>query len=397
MKDFEPTRERRSGRERRLLRFRRGAARGHDPERRVLDDRRIGEERRASIDDDDGLSLGRRLRQPRTILSLAIPIVLLVLIFRVFLNIDVNELIDGVGRSNKLVILAAFIVFYAGFPLRGLRWALLLRGTGIRLRTRDPTEIIFLSWLVNCLVPAKLGDLYRAYLLKINSTVSLSRTVGTVFIERILDLFAIAALGLAAGFWSFRTGLPGEIQIVAAIGVGVMLLLALGLLTLRNFGRRIIVRLPLPHRALELYDRFEEGVFGAIGLRALPRLVVITGLIWGTESLRLYLVVQALNFPGVSLGLSGAVFVALIGSLLTAVPLAPAGLGVVELGVGGVLVAAYHVSAPQAATIVLVDRVISVLSIIVLGSIAYWLSPKRRGAGLSDGPAEAAAGAAGSA
>jgi uncharacterized protein (TIRG00374 family) len=397
MKDFEPTRERRSGRERRLLRFRRTAARGHDPERRVLDDRRIGEERRASIDDDDGLSLGRRLRQPRTILSLAIPIVLLVLIFRVFLNIDVNELIDGVGRSNKLVILAAFIVFYAGFPLRGLRWALLLRGTGIRLRTRDATEIIFLSWLVNCLVPAKLGDLYRAYLLKINSTVSLSRTVGTVFIERILDLFAIAALGLAAGFWSFRTGLPDEIQIVAAIGVGVMLLLALGLLTLRNFGRRIIVRLPLPHRALELYDRFEEGVFGAIGLRALPRLVVITGLIWGTESLRLYLVVQALNFPGVSLGLSGAVFVALIGSLLTAVPLAPAGLGVVELGVGGVLVAAYHVSAPQAATIVLVDRVISVLSIIVLGSIAYWLSPKRRGAGLSDGPAEAAAGAAGSA
>jgi uncharacterized protein (TIRG00374 family) len=250
---------------------------------------------------------------------------------------------------------------------------------------------------VNCLVPAKLGDLYRAYLLKINSTVSLSRTVGTVFIERILDLFAIAALGLAAGFWSFRTGLPAEIQVVAAIGVAVMLLLALGLLTLRNFGRRVLLRLPLPHRALELYDRFEEGVFGAVGLRALPRLIVITGLIWATESLRLYLVVQALAFPGVQLGLSGAVFVALIGSLLTAVPLAPAGLGVVELGVGGVLVAAYHVSAPQAATIVLVDRVISVLSIIVLGSIAYWLSPKRRGAGLSSEASEARAGAAESA
>jgi uncharacterized protein (TIRG00374 family) len=221
--------------------------------------------------------------------------------------------------------------------------------------------------------------------------------VGTVFIERILDLFAIAALGLAAGFWSFRNGLPAEIQVVAAIGVAVMLLLALGLLTLRNFGRRVLLRLPLPARALELYDRFEEGVFGAVGLRALPRLIVVTGLIWATESLRLYLVVQALAFPGVQLGLSGAVFVALIGSLLTAVPLAPAGLGVVELGVGGVLVAAYGVSAPQAATIVLVDRVISVLSIIVLGSIAYWISPKRRGAGLTRDPSEAPAGAAGSA
>ncbi len=400
MSEGRPVRDRRSGRERRLFRIRRQTFGIHEPERRVLEDRRAGEDRRAAAEESEQLSLGRRLRQPRTILSLAVPLILLVLIFRVFLNIDVNELIDGVSRSNKLLILAAFVVFYAGFPLRGLRWSRLLRGTGIRLRTRDATEIIFLSWLVNCLVPAKLGDIYRAYLLKINSTVSLSRTVGTVFIERILDLFAIAALGLAAGFWSFRDGLPTAIQFVAAVGVGVILLLALGLLTLRNFGRRIIVRLPLPHRAIELYDRFEEGVFGAIGLRALPRLVVITGMIWATEALRLYLVVQALNFPGVSLGLSGAVFVALIGSLLTAVPLAPAGLGVVELGVVGVLVAGYHVTLGQATTIALVDRVISVLSIIVLGSIAYWFSPKRRGLGLSSDPTDpsgAAAGAPGSA
>ena len=352
-------------------------------ERRSGEVRRTGTERRATdTASADALSLGRRLRQRRTIVSLVLPLILLFLIFRVALNVDVNELLDGIGRSNKLLILAGFIVFYAGFPLRGFRWALLLRGTGFRLKTRDATEIIFLSWLVNCLVPAKLGDIYRAYLLKINSPVSLSRTVGTVFIERILDLFAIAILGLAAGFWSFRDGLPGEIQVVAAIGVGVIVALALGLLTLRNFGRRILVRLPLPHRAIELYDRFEEGVFGAVGLRALPGLVIITGFIWATEALRLYFVVQALNFPGVQLGLSGAVFVALIGSLLTAVPLAPAGLGVVELGVAGVLVAAYHVTLPQATTIVLVDRTISVFSIIVLGSIAYWFSPKRRGLGV---------------
>ena len=42
-------------------------------------------------------------------------------------------------------------------------------------------------------------------------------------------------------------------------------------------------------------------------LRALPGLVIITGFIWATEALRLYFVVQALNFPGVQLGLSGAV------------------------------------------------------------------------------------------
>ena len=336
------------------------------------------------------VSLGARLRQPRTILSIVVPLVLVVLVFRLALNIDVNELIDGVSRSNKLLLLAAFAVFYLGFPLRGLRWTLLLRGSGYRIPVRDGTEILFLSWLVNCLVPAKLGDVYRAYLLKLNSPVSLSRTFGTVFIERFLDLFGIAILGLAAGFWSFRNGFPPEIQFVVALGIGVVVVLAALLFTLRNFGRRILERLPLPVRVLELYDRFEEGVFGAIAARSLPPLLVLTGTIWATEGFRLWLVVLALDFPGVQLGISGAFFVALIGSLLTAVPLSPAGLGAVELGVVGVLTLAYGIDAQQAATIVIVDRLISVFSIVVIGSIAYLLSGKRRGEGLSR-PIEAAA------
>jgi uncharacterized protein (TIRG00374 family) len=150
---------------------------------------------------------------------------------------------------------------------------------------------------------------------------------------------------------------------------------------MRNFGRRILDRLPLPAQVVELYDRFEEGVFGSIGVRHLPRLAFVTGLVWATESLRLYLVVQALAFPGVSLGLSGAVFVALIGSLLTAVPLSPAGLGIVEAGLVSVLTVAYGVPLPEATAIALLDRVISVFSIIVLGSIAYVLSAKPRGGG----------------
>jgi uncharacterized protein (TIRG00374 family) len=70
-------------------------------------------------------------------------------------------------------------------------------GAGYKVKVKDGTEILFLSWLVNCIVPAKLGDLYRAYLLKLNSPVSATKTLGTVFMERILDLIAIAALGRA--------------------------------------------------------------------------------------------------------------------------------------------------------------------------------------------------------
>ncbi len=333
------------------------------------------------VPDAEQMSIARRLRQPRTIISIVIPL-LIIFGFVVINGKSLGRVPGLVLGANPLLILAAFAVFYAGFPLRGLRWATLLRGTGLRIGIKDSTEIILLSWLVNCVVPAKLGDVYRAYLLKINSTASLSRTFGTVFIERVLDLFAIAILGLAAGYWSFRSGLPPAIQVVFGIGVVVVVLLAAGLLTMRNFGRRIIVALPfLPHQVLDLYDRFEEGVFGALRFRQLPALSALTGTIWMTEALRLYLVVLALGFDDVSLGLSGAVFVALIGSLLTAVPLSPAGLGIVEAGVVGVLTVAYGVPLPEATAIALLDRVISVFSVIVVGSIAYLLSKKPRGMG----------------
>ncbi|MGK2849964.1 MAG: lysylphosphatidylglycerol synthase transmembrane domain-containing protein [Candidatus Limnocylindrales bacterium] len=331
--------------------------------------------------DAEQMSIARRLRQPRTIISIAVPLV----VIAVFVGINGEQLQKVPGLilgMNPLLALAAFVIFYAGFPLRGLRWAVLLRGTGLRIPAKDSTEIIFLSWLVNCVVPAKLGDVYRAYLLKINSTASLSRTFGTVFIERVLDLFAIAILGLAAGYWSFRDGLPPAIQVVFGIGVVVVALLAFGLFTMRNFGRRIITALRfLPHQIMEFYERFEQGVFGAMAVRSLPILALLTGLIWLTEGLRLYFVVQALGFGDVSLGLSGAVFVALIGSLLTAVPLSPAGLGIVEAGVVGVLTVAYGVPLPEATAIALLDRVISVFSIIVLGSVAYAVSSKPRGMG----------------
>lgn len=335
----------------------------------------------------DQLSLGRRLREPRTIVSLVLPVILLFLFARSLPGFHLEQLPAKILAANWLLLLAALVVFYVGFPLRGYRWARLIRATGSPLGTVDATEIIFISWLVNCLVPAKLGDVYRAYLLKINTAVSLSRTFGTVFIERVLDLFAITALGLASGYVSFRNGLPVAVQAVFVIGAGFLAVLAVGLLTMRNFGRRILTRLPLPHRVLELYDRFEEGVFSAIGLRALPRLVVVTGLIWATEAIRLYLVVEALGLPGVHLGISGAFFVALTGSLLTAVPLTPAGIGVVETGVVAILTVAYRIGQTEALAITLVDRAISVLSIILLGSIAYALSPKRRGAGLRNGSA----------
>ena len=330
------------------------------------------------------MSLLRRLRQPRTLLSIAVPLV--VIVVAVALNWkDMQQVPDDIASANLLLVLVAFLIYYAGFPLRGWRWTKLLKGAGYKVRVKDGTEILFLSWLVNCIVPAKLGDLYRAYLAKLNSPVSATKTLGTVFMERILDLIAIASLGVLAGYWRFRDSLgalPRSVQLIFALGVVVVILLIVALVVMRNFGRRVMAILPLPHRAVEFYERFEEGVFGSVGLRGLPLLGLLTTVIWMTEALRLYFVVRALGFSDIDLGFSGAMFVALIGSLLTAVPFTPGGLGLVELGMGGVLKGVFNASTPHAAAVILIDRSISVFSIVVFGSIAYILSSKPRGGGM---------------
>ena len=275
----------------------------------------------------DSLSLGRRLRQPRTIISLVLPIVLLVLSSRARCPASSSTSCRrDRPRRTRSCSSPPSSSSTLGFPLRGLRWALLIRGTGFRLELRDATEIIFISWLVNCLVPAKLGDLYRAYLLKINSPVSLSRTFGTVFIERILDLFAIVGPRPRGRVLELpRAACPAEVQVVFAIGVGVVIVLAVGAPDAAQ------LRAPDPRPAAAAAPRRSSSTTGsrracsaAVGAaRSCRRSSSSPALIWATEAMRLFLVVQALGFPDVQLGICGAFFVALIGSLLTAVPLTP--------------------------------------------------------------------------
>src|SRR5207302_8189437 len=142
------------------------------------------------------------------------------------------------------------------------RWASILRRNGTPIRVVPATEILCLSWFVNCLVPAKLGDLYRAYLLKGTYGASASRTVGSIFIERIADIIVIFGLALAAGYWSFRGRQRPEVDAVFIAGFLVAIALIVFGLALRLAGGHI-PRL-LPARAADLYERCHAGSTGAL-------------------------------------------------------------------------------------------------------------------------------------
>lgn len=336
---------------------------------------------------DREVSLARRLLNARALGSIAFGLILVFLLFRVILNVDFARTFDLMRGANVLLLLAGLFAYYLTFPLRSLRWTLILRRVGTQVPYRDATEILFLSWFVNCIVPAKLGDLYRAYLLRGNFGASISRTVGTVFIERVTDILVIFALALAAGFWSFRGRNRPEVDALFIAGFVVTAVLVVLVVALRYQGRRLTQF--LPERAQELYERFHEGSTGALTPRVLLPVTAITGAVWLLEGARVFFVIHALNLTGMQLGISSSIFVALAASLLTVVPLTPAGIGFVQAGIVGVLTL-YGVSVEAGTAVALTDFVLATLSVIVIGGALYLVSPMVRrahGSGVRSGPA----------
>ena len=223
------------------------------------------------------VSIRRRLFNVRTMASLLFGLVLIYFLARIIFgdNFDWGEVAQLVGQADLGFLVLAFAMYYATFPVRGLRWQYILARSGMQLGLRDATEILFLSWFINCLVPAKLGDLYRAFLLRANYGASISRTLGTVFIERIADLIVIAVLALTAGFWSFRGRSRPEIDALFIIGFVLAIGLVLLLVGLRLFGAQI--GRWLPKRIGEIWGRFQEGTTGVLNRSKHPRRPVPDG------------------------------------------------------------------------------------------------------------------------
>jgi hypothetical protein len=121
----------------------------------------------------------------------------------------------------------------------------------------------------------------------------------------------------------------------------------------------------VPERFTASYERLQGGVLASFARSGVPQIVGATLLIWCTEGLRVFLVAAAF---GVDLTAPEALFVALLASLLTVVPLTPAGLGVVESGTI-IALRLLDVTDTNAATIAIVDRGIAYWSVIVVGAV----------------------------
>jgi uncharacterized membrane protein YbhN (UPF0104 family) len=309
----------------------------------------------------DELAVRRQLFGWREVISIIVPFVLLLVVAR---NVDWGTALATIRGSNPLLVLAALAVYYATFPIRARRWARLLREGGLQIRGRDLLEILMLGWFVNCLAPAKLGDLYRSYLVKQRFNVSLSRTVGVVVAERLLDIFVVFALLIVGGYIAFgRTVLP-DLRLVYLSAFALAALIVVAFVGVYFVAPRI--GRFFPREVRRIGRLFREGVLHSF--RALPEAGPETLIIWLAEAARLAFVLAAL---GLELPISGVIFVAVASSLLTTVPLTPAGFGFVELAVVYVLTTGFGLATHDAIAVAVLDRLVSVFSVIVVGGLLY--------------------------
>jgi len=326
--------------------------------------------------------LGRRFFNLRTLASFAVGLVILGFV----IGRSSEGVLENLTRANPLYYLAALALYYLTFPIRALRWRKLLRNVGflpaegVKLPSLvGITEIILLSWFANCIVPAKLGDAYRAYLLKRNSRVSFSKTFGTILAERIIDTLLLSVLLALSTTLAFGSALPGEIQTILLFGLALAAIVLIGLFSMRNFSRLITPLVPKRYR--KHYVLFEAGTLGAFGVGRLPMIMLYSLMAWSIEAGRVYLVCLALGIPSIDWPI--IVFVALAAALLTTVPFTPAGLGLVEAGIVGTLVLAANLNLVSgideslAKSVAILDRTISYLSIVAVGAVVLLVSKRR--------------------
>ncbi|HEX6333863.1 MAG TPA: lysylphosphatidylglycerol synthase transmembrane domain-containing protein [Flavisolibacter sp.] len=158
---------------------------------------------------------------------------------------------DAIRRARHWLIVPAFILLLLSHYSRALRWKILMEPLGYRPSNFNTFAAVMIGYLVNAGVP-RLGEVVKCTLLAKYENVRADRLVGTIVMERAVDIVSLASVFLitlvfqggiigehvAAGFSDFFHDRSGEtsvrkIVIVLASIIGAITLLYV---ILKKFG-----------------------------------------------------------------------------------------------------------------------------------------------------------------
>jgi len=163
---------------------------------------------------------------PRWLPGAIISLVLIVVIIRI---VDWGEVVESVRKADYGILAAAFALSFLWMMVRAKVWQTLLRD---RASYRDVLLTEGEGYLLNNLLPFRLGELGRAFLITRKSDLQFGEVLPTIVIERVVDLGFSAAILLAA--LPFVVDAQGSQNIGYIVGAVVVAGLAMMYVLARN-------------------------------------------------------------------------------------------------------------------------------------------------------------------
>jgi uncharacterized protein (TIRG00374 family) len=323
------------------------------------------------LEEDAKSGAGRGLSRLRSSLTwlpgVLLSIVATIILLRV---VSWGEVLGAWQNARPWVIAPALAFLVLAQLSRAIGWRYLVER---RINLARSFSVLNVSYLLNSLLPLRLGDLGRAVLVAVpqgeRSFLPASSALSAVVVERVIDLLVTGLLGLAfTAFFVGTSWASRALDVTLGLAVlGALALLALGVARagiVRGFQARM-GRVGWLNPWVARLDEFLGGiqVFGHWGV-ALPALAGILGA-WLGWMMEYWVMLQGF-VPGTGPILALAALTG--GALGVMLPSSPNALGVYEAAVVGVLSVA-GMSSGRAFAFALSLHVLNTIAVLALGAL----------------------------
>lgn len=304
----------------------------------------------------------------RTVKTLRYSVTVVIIISLVYLA-NLEEILSHLSNVKPEIYSLAVIVFLTVYLWSALRWKALISGLDYEITLQESIKTIAMSYGFNKILPMNSGDLTRSKLMERYTEIdSHGKVLGAVAMERFLDIVFLGVLTAASSFYLLgKTGNLAWIFVTA----GVLTLLMISVRLKNRFFVNIIEfneSLGAPRKITEFLKESLRG-YKEIPRSKLAEVFLWTSLRWLSGILVLYILSSSLGTP---ISLWGAALVTGVMSMVSALPITPAGIGPVEAMGTGILVV-LGLSSAQAASLVILQRSLGFILMGVIGALVYSL------------------------
>ncbi len=290
-------------------------------------------------------------------------------------RLDLREVGSALLEANYLFVVPALLVTFCGYLLRAARWRVILAPSK-EVSTGRLFPLLIIGFAVNNLLPARIGEFARAYLLGEKEGVSKSLSFATVVVERILDgltlifsLFLVSLLFALPG-WGRKMGLLSALFFGGALAF--LFLLLYGREQTSRVVKWLANPLGLADRAIQVADSFVGGVEALRRGHLVPGLVLLSTLVWSCETTSYLFLTLAfpISFSPLT-RVAAALFVMVVTNLGVLIPSSPGYIGTFHFFAMSAL-AVFGAARETALSYAVVSHAMQYLLVTGLGFLFLW-------------------------